>query len=68
VAIFLSGTAHHHANLARRRCTNNLADLMHRTGRSDEAMATLELAAALFAEIGGDVGEMEPEVWMPVEG
>jgi DNA-binding SARP family transcriptional activator/predicted ATPase len=46
---------------------NNLADLLHRAGRSDEAMAQLKLAAALFAEIGGDAGEMQPEVWMLVE-
>jgi DNA-binding SARP family transcriptional activator len=46
---------------------NNLADLLHRGGHSDEAMANLKRAAALFAEIGGDAGELEPEVWMLVE-
>ena len=46
---------------------NNLADLLHRAGRSDEAMAHLKQAAATFAEIGGDADEMQPEVWMLVE-
>jgi DNA-binding SARP family transcriptional activator len=46
---------------------NNLADLLHHSGRSDEAMAHLKWAAALFAEVGGNPDEMEPEVWMLVE-
>ena len=46
---------------------NNLADLLHRAGRSDEAMAHLKQAAGAFAEIGGDADEMQPEVWMLVE-
>jgi tetratricopeptide (TPR) repeat protein len=46
---------------------NNLADLLHRAGRSDEAMAHLKQAAGTFAEIGGDADEMQPEVWMLVE-
>ena len=33
---------------------NNLADLLHHEGRSEEAMASLKHAATLFAEIGGD--------------
>ncbi len=46
---------------------NNLADLLHRAGRSEDAMAHLKQAAAAFAEIGGDTGEMQPAVWMLVE-
>jgi DNA-binding SARP family transcriptional activator/predicted ATPase len=46
---------------------NNLADLLHRAGRSEDAMAHLKQAAAAFAEIGGDADEMQPEVWMLVE-
>ena len=46
---------------------NNLADLYHRVGRSDEAMAQLERAVGIFSEIGADAGEMLPEVWMLVE-
>jgi tetratricopeptide (TPR) repeat protein len=46
---------------------NNLADLLHRAGRSEEAMAHLKQAAGAFAEIGGDADEMQPEVWMLVE-
>ena len=46
---------------------NNLADLLHHEGRSEEAMAHLKQAATLFAEIGGVADEMQPEVWMLVE-
>ena len=41
---------------------NNLADLLHRTGRKAEAMRALKRAVTLFAEIGEDAGR-EPEVW-----
>ncbi len=46
---------------------NNLADLLHAEGRADEAMVHLKLAVALFAEIGGRPGELQPEVWKLVE-
>ena len=46
---------------------NNLADLLHATGRADEAMTHLTRAVALFAEIGGRPGELEPEIWKLVE-
>ena len=46
---------------------NNLADLYHDAGRADEAMSQLEKAVEIFSEIGGDAGEMLPEVWMLVE-
>ncbi|MGZ8513982.1 MAG: ATP-binding protein [Candidatus Limnocylindrales bacterium] len=46
---------------------NNLADLLQRTGRLDEAMDHLKRAVSLFAEIGGRPGELEPEIWKLVE-
>ncbi len=46
---------------------NNLADLLQASGRGDEAMAHLKRAVALFAEIGGRPGELEPEIWKLVE-
>ena len=42
---------------------NNLADQLHAAGRSDEAMAHLKRAVALFAEVGGRPDELEPEIW-----
>jgi len=46
---------------------NNLADLLHATGRPDEAMEHLKRAVAIFADVGGRPGELEPEIWMLVE-
>jgi DNA-binding SARP family transcriptional activator/tetratricopeptide (TPR) repeat protein len=46
---------------------NNLADLLHAQGREPESMEHLKRAVALFAEIGGRPGELEPEVWKLVE-
>ena len=46
---------------------NNLADLLHAQGREAESREHLKLAVALFAEIGGRPGELEPEVWKLVE-
>ncbi|MDQ3894287.1 MAG: tetratricopeptide repeat protein [Actinomycetota bacterium] len=45
---------------------NNLADLLNALGRSDEAMAHLKRAVALFAEVGEE-GAMQPEIWKLVE-
>ena len=45
---------------------NNLADLLHEAGRSDEAMAQLTDAVRIFAEIG-EPGAMQPEIWKLVE-
>ena len=42
---------------------NNLADQLHAAGRHEEAMAHLKLAVALFAEVGGRPGELQPEIW-----
>jgi DNA-binding SARP family transcriptional activator/tetratricopeptide (TPR) repeat protein len=46
---------------------NNLADLLQATGRPDDALEHLKRAVALFAEIGGPPGELEPEIWKLVE-
>jgi hypothetical protein len=46
---------------------NNLADLCHALGRSEEAMAHLKQAVNLFAEIGADLDERQPEIWKLVE-
>lgn len=46
---------------------NNLADLLHAQGREAQSMEHLKRAVALFAEIGGRPGELEPEVWKLVE-
>ena len=46
---------------------NNLADLLHATGRGDVAIEHLKRAVAIFAEVGGQPGELEPEIWKLVE-
>ncbi len=42
---------------------NNLADQLHASGRTEEAMDHLKRAVTLFAEVGGRPGELEPEIW-----
>jgi tetratricopeptide (TPR) repeat protein len=46
---------------------NTLADLLYAARRSEEAMNHLKRAVAIFAEIGADAGEMQPEIWKLVE-
>ena len=46
---------------------NNLADLLHRSGRRDDSMIHLKQAVTIFAEIGAGEGGMQPEVWKLVE-
>ncbi len=41
---------------------NNLADLLHATGRPDEAMVHLKAAVEIFAEVGAEE-EPRPEIW-----
>ena len=45
-----------------RRRSNNLADLLHRAGRGEEAMAHLKEAVAIFADVGTEPGAFEPAV------
>lgn len=46
---------------------NNLADLLRAEGRQDEAMEHLKRAVAIFAEVGGQPGELQPEIWKLIE-
>ncbi len=46
---------------------SNLADLLHATRQQEEAMAHLKQAAAIFAQIGGPEGHLQPEIWKLVE-
>jgi tetratricopeptide (TPR) repeat protein len=56
------GDRHHEAALR-----NNLADVLHRAGKPDGAMAELKLAATAFAAIGSDGEALYPGVWSLVE-
>ena len=46
---------------------NNLADLLQATGRGEMAIEHLKRAVAIFADVGGRPGELEPEIWKLVE-
>ncbi|MGB4804951.1 MAG: tetratricopeptide repeat protein, partial [Anaerolineae bacterium] len=46
---------------------NNLADLLHAAGRGEEAMAQLKQAVVIFAEIGVEAGDAQPEIWKLTE-
>ena len=46
---------------------NNLADLLHKAGRGEEAMAQLKQAVVIFAEIGVDAGDTQAEIWKLTE-
>ncbi|HZB96207.1 MAG TPA: tetratricopeptide repeat protein, partial [Herpetosiphonaceae bacterium] len=46
---------------------NNLADLLHAAGRSQEAMPHLRQAVAIYSEIGVEAGAVQPEVWKLAE-
>jgi tetratricopeptide (TPR) repeat protein len=46
---------------------NNLSDLLHAAGQPDAAMAHLKRAVAIFAEIGLEAGDIQPEIWKLVE-
>ena len=46
---------------------NNLADLLHQTGDEERAMAELKTAVAIYAEIGGQPGNWQPEIWKLTE-
>ena len=43
---------------------DNLADFLHQAGDEAAAMEELKEAAALFADVGINPGELEPEVWL----
>lgn len=46
---------------------NNLADIFHRAGQADDAMRHLKQSVAIYAEIGGEAGAVQPEIWKLVE-
>ncbi len=56
------GDRHHAAALH-----NNLADLLHAANRHEAAMVHLKEAVTLFAEIGGEAGHLQPEIWKLTE-
>ncbi len=56
------GDLHHEAALR-----NNLADVLHKAGRGDEAMEELKRAVSAFAMIGGEGEDLYPGVWSLAE-
>ena len=46
---------------------SNLADMLHASGRSDDAMAHPTQVVTIFAEIGVDSGDLHPDIWKLVE-
>jgi tetratricopeptide (TPR) repeat protein len=42
---------------------NNYADLLRASGQDKAAIAQLKRAVAIFAEIGQNVEDWEPEIW-----
>ena len=45
----------------------DLDDLFHAARRSEESMSHLMQAATIFAEVGTEAGDMQPETWKLVE-
>ena len=46
---------------------SNLADLLHRGGNEEQAKEHLRRSAELFAEVGVEKNQFEPEIWKLVE-
>jgi len=46
---------------------NHLADLHHAAGRRAEEMTYLKQAVGIFAEIGAEAGDLQPEIWKLTE-
>ena len=46
---------------------HNLADLLHATGDSEEAMTSQKKSMAIFAEIGVDADSIKAEIWQLIE-
>jgi tetratricopeptide (TPR) repeat protein len=46
---------------------NNLADVLRASGQDESAIAQLKQAVSIFAEIGQNVEDWEPEIWKLVE-
>jgi predicted ATPase len=46
---------------------NNLADTFHQLGDEEQAMNQLKQAVAIYAEIGQETGQWQPEIWKLME-
>jgi tetratricopeptide (TPR) repeat protein len=46
---------------------SNLADLLHKTNKPEEAIQHLKKSVVIFAEIGDNAGDLYPEVWKLVD-
>lgn len=46
---------------------NHLSDRLHANGQSEAAMVELKQAVEIFAEIGEESGDLQPEIWKLVE-
>ena len=46
---------------------NNLADRLRESGDMEAAIAHLTVAVRIFAEIGADTGDLQPEIWKLTE-
>jgi tetratricopeptide (TPR) repeat protein len=46
---------------------NNLADLLHAAGRSEEALLHVKQSVTIYAEIGVEAGTVQPEIWKLAE-
>jgi len=46
---------------------NNLADILYAAGRAEEAMSRLKQAVSIYAEIGVEAGNVQPEIWKLAE-
>ncbi|MEZ4518597.1 MAG: tetratricopeptide repeat protein, partial [Chloroflexota bacterium] len=56
------GDRHHEAALL-----NHRADVLHQAGQENEAMSSLKEAVAIYAEIGLEAGDWQPEIWKLTE-
>jgi predicted ATPase/DNA-binding SARP family transcriptional activator len=46
---------------------NNLADLLHSAGRTEDAMPHLKQAVSIYAAIDTEAGPLQPEIWKLTE-
>ena len=46
---------------------NNLADALHQAGEEELSMVQLKKAVTIFAELGTNAGEWQPEIWKLTE-
>ena len=46
---------------------NHRADLLHRAGNEEASMASLKQAVTIYAEIGMESGDWQPEIWKLTE-